>query len=166
MDETTVERHISAQRPSVTASNPRLLCLQGKGAGDCHPTGPALFLSSPPPDHQAPSTESKKSEFLTKNTKKNNKCKFLLIGSKNQLPGFQTGAHGLERSRVKVHGLEKTVCFYVWAPATRSQMSTLVAERAQTGRREIKGWDNPHHPDSSWNPLFCSGHHAWSYLKL
>ena len=29
--ETTVGRHISTQRPSVTASNPRLLCLQGKG---------------------------------------------------------------------------------------------------------------------------------------
>lgn len=114
-------RHISTQRPSITASNPRLLCLQGKGL-------------------EVEALNLKKSEFLTKNTKKNNKCEFLLIGSKNQLPRFQTGARGLEPSRVKVHDLEKTVCFYakLWAPVTRPQMSSLVAERAETGRREIK----------------------------
>ena len=39
---------------------------------------------------------------------------------------------------MKVHALEKKVCFYerLWAPATRPRVSTLVAERAQAGRRD------------------------------
>ena len=51
----------------------------------------------------------RKLNFLGININKNNKCVFLLIGSRNQLPKFQMGERSLELSRAKVNGREKTV---------------------------------------------------------
>lgn len=82
------ESHISTQRPSFAASNPGFLPLRGKGV-------------------EVKALNLRKLNFLGIN--KNNKCVFLLIGSRNQLSKFQMGEHSLELSGVKVNGHEKTV---------------------------------------------------------